>query len=88
MFQFVFVFSKLQGKKFERPEIICNRYTLSDMTRDKKNALSFKLHNDTKSAFNRNTDLNIYVTLIYQKEKSEKLYWFSTYARSFRMASN
>jgi len=87
IFQFIFVLSRLQGKKSVLPEIICNRYSLSNITRDDKNTLSFELQNGTKSAFNRYTDLNIYVTLIYQKDKSEKLYWFSTYAKSFQLTT-
>lgn len=87
MFQFIFAFSKLQGKKLERREIICNRYPLSDVTRDDKSTFSFKLQNETKTALNSYTDLNIYVTLIYQKGKSKKLYWFSTYAKSFQLTA-
>jgi hypothetical protein len=61
----------MQGKKLAHAEIICIPYPLSEINHNEKNTFSFNLSNKIKSSFNDCTDLNDYVTLIYQKGKPD-----------------
>jgi len=57
----------MQGKKLVYAEIKYIPNPLSDMNHIEKNTLIINLFNKIKSSFNDCPNLNVYVTLIYQK---------------------